>query len=96
MYLERFDLFGHADGSAVTPVETASEATKSAFNSSAKKAWTSIYLAVESGQQIHVRDTETAKQALKSQFARESILQKVRLRHEIRVDSRVGKYVGTY
>ncbi len=85
LYLERFDLFGHADGSAVTPAETASEATKNAFKTAAKKAWTSICLAVEPEQQIHVRDTKTAKQAwdvLKSQFARESILQKVRLRQK--------------
>ena len=40
---------------------------------------------MEPEQQIHVRDTQTAKQAwdaLKSQFARESILQKVRLRQQ--------------
>ena len=76
LYLERFDLFGHADGSAVTPAETAFEATKNAFKTAAKKAWTSICLAVEPERQIHVRDTETAKQAwdvLTSQFARESI-----------------------
>ena len=52
------------------------------FNSHAKKAWTYICLAVEPEKQIHVRDTKTSKEAwdaLKSQFAHESILQKVRL-----------------
>ena len=85
LYLESFDLFGHADGSAEPPAETASEQVKKAFELAAKKAWTYICLAVEPEQQIHVRDTHTAKEAwdcLKSQFARESILQKVRLRQQ--------------
>ena len=71
------------DGSAESPEETASAQVKKAFETAAKKAWTYICLAVEPEQQIHVRDTQNAKQAwdtLKSQFARESILQKVRLR----------------
>ena len=85
LYLESFDLFGYADGSAEPPAETASEQVKKAFELAAKKAWTYICLAVEPEQQIHVRDTHTAKEAwdcLKSQFARESILQKVRLRQQ--------------
>ena len=85
LYLESFDLFGYADGSAEPPAETASEQVKKAFELAAKKAWTYICLAVEPEQQIHVRDTRTAKEAwdcLKSQFARESILQKVRLRQQ--------------
>ena len=67
------------------PAEGATEAVKKAYRSAAKKAWTQICLAVEPEHQIHVRDTRTAKEAwdaLKSQFARESILQKVRLRQQ--------------
>ena len=85
LYLESFDLFAHADGSAEPPEETASAQVKKAFETLAKKAWTYICLAVEPEQQIHVRDTQNTKQAwdaLKSQFARESILQKVRLRQQ--------------
>ena len=87
LYLESLDLFEHADGSAVAPTSTGSDAATllRAFNSRAKKAWTYICLAVEPEQQIHVRDTKTAKEAwdaLKNQFARESILQKVRLRQQ--------------
>ena len=85
LYLESFDLFAHADGSAEHSGEEASEQVKKAFELAAKKSWTYICLAVEPEQQIHVRDTQTAKQAwdaLKSQFARESILQKVRLRQQ--------------
>ena len=83
LYLESLDLFGHVDGSAVSPAEDAADAIKKAFRSASKKAWTYICLAIEPEQQIHVRDTTTAKEAwdaLKNQFARESILQKVRLR----------------
>ena len=83
LYLESLDLFGHVDGSAVSPAEDAADAIKKAFRSASKKAWTYICLAIEPEQQIHVRDTTTAKKAwdaLKNQFARESILQKVRLR----------------
>lgn len=87
LYLESLDLFEHADGSAETPTSTGNDAAAllRAFNSRAKKAWTSICLAVEPEQQIHVRETTTAKEAwdaLKSQFARESILQKIRLRQQ--------------
>ena len=83
LYLESLDLFGHVDGSAVSPAEDAADAIKNAFSSTSKKAWTYICLTIEPEQQIHVRDTTTAKEAwdaLKNQFARESILQKVRLR----------------
>ena len=85
LYLESLDLYEHADGSAVTPDEDATAEVQGSFSSGAKKAWTYICLAVEPEQQIHVRDTKTAKEAwdaLKSQFARESILQKVRLRQQ--------------
>ena len=85
LYLDSFDLFAHAYGSAEPPAEDASEQLKKAFELAAKKAWTYICLAVEPEQQIHVRNTQTAKQAwdaLKSQFARESILLKVRLRQQ--------------
>ena len=85
LYLESFDLFRHADGSAEAPDEEAAADVKKAFESAAKKAWTHICLAIEPEQQIHVRDTRSAKEAwdaLKSQFARESILQKVRLRQQ--------------
>ena len=63
LYLESFDLFGHADGSAEPPAETASEQVKKAFELATKKAWTYICLAVEPEQQIHVRDTHTTKEA---------------------------------
>eukprot|EP00112_Aurelia_sp_Birch-Aquarium-sp1_P017253 Seg3981.3 transcript_id=Seg3981.3/GoldUCD/mRNA.D3Y31 product="Retrovirus-related Pol polyprotein from transposon TNT 1-94" pseudo=true protein_id=Seg3981.3/GoldUCD/D3Y31 len=84
LYLESLDLFEHADGSAEAPSSTGDGAAAllRTFNLRAKKAWTFICLAVEPEQQIHVRDTKTAKEAwdaLKNQFARESILQKVRL-----------------
>ena len=84
--LECNDLFGHADGTAVAPTDT--DANRDAlrnFRSQAKKAWTYICLAVEPEQQIHVRDIKTAKEAwdaLKNQYARESILQKIRLRQQ--------------
>ena len=88
LYLESLDLFEHADGSAEAPTSTGGDDDATllrAFNSRAKKAWTYICLAVEPEQQIHVRDTKTVKEAwdaLKNQFARESILQKVRLRQQ--------------
>ena len=84
LYLESVELYGHADGSAQIP-EDATVVARRSFSSAAKKAWTYICLAVEPEQQIHVRDTTTAKEVwdnLKSQFARESILQKVRLRRQ--------------
>ena len=87
LYLESMDLLEHAEGLAVAPSGSGESGAASLrnFNSRAKKAWTYICLAVEPEQQIHVRDTKTAKEAwdaLKSQFARESILQKVRLRQQ--------------
>ena len=59
LYLESFDLFGYADGSAEPPAETASEQVKKAFELAAKKAWTYICLAVEPEQQIHTRQRHT-------------------------------------
>ena len=56
-----------------------------AFRSASRKAWTYICLAVEPEQQIHVRDTNTAKEAwnaLKNQFARVSVSQIVTLRQQ--------------
>ena len=85
LYLESMDLFGYADGSIENPAEDASEQVKQAFRSASKKAWTYICLGVEPEQQIHVRDTNTAKEAwdaLKNQFARVSISQIVRLRQQ--------------
>ena len=87
LYLESMDLFEHAEGLAVVPSGSGESGVASLrnFNSHAKKAWTYICLAVETEQQIHVRDTKTAKEAwdaLKSQFARESILQQVRLHQQ--------------
>ena len=85
LHLESLDLFEHADGSAESPADDAPEAVKKKFISSAKKAWTYICLAVEPEQQIHVRETKTAKEAwdaLKAQFARESILLKIKLRQQ--------------
>ena len=85
LYLESMDLFEFADGSAESPAEDASDEVRRKFNSRAKKAWTYICLAVEPEQQIHVRETTTAKEAwdaLQGQFARKSLLQKVRLRQQ--------------
>ena len=85
LYLESLDLFEHAEGTAEFPNEDASAETRRKFNSAAKKAWTYICLAIEPEQQIHVRDTKTAKEAwdaIRNQFARESLLQKVRLRQQ--------------
>lgn len=85
LYLESHDLFEHTDGTAETPTEDADAEVRRKFVSSAKKAWTYICLAIEPEYQIHVRDTNTAKEAwdaLKRQFARESLLQKVRLRQQ--------------
>ena len=88
LHLESLDLFEHADGSAVAPTGTKDgnlSALQRAFNSRAKIAWTYTCLSVEPEQQIHVRNTTTAKEAwnsFKNQFARESILQKVRLRQQ--------------
>ena len=70
LYLESMDLFEHADGLAVAPSGSGAASLRN-FSSCAKKAWTYICLAVEPKQQIHVRHTETAKEAwdaLKSQF----------------------------
>ena len=85
LYLESLDLFGHAEGTAELPGEDASAKVRENFNRNAKKAWSHICLAIEPEYQIHVRDTTTAKEAwdsLKSQFARESLLKKVRLRQQ--------------
>ena len=82
LYLESLDLFGHVDGTVEVPAEDTSAQVKRKFNSASKKAWTYICLAVEPNQQIHVRNTTTAKEAwdaLKNQFARISISQIVRL-----------------
>ena len=79
------DLFQFADGSAVSPGEGATDEVRRKFNLRAKKAWTYICLAIEPEQQVHVRETTTAKEAwdtLRGQFARESLLQKVRLRQQ--------------
>ena len=57
LYLESLDLFGHADGSVEVPAEDASEQVKQQFKPASKKAWTYICLAVETDQQIHVRNT---------------------------------------
>ena len=85
LYLESLDLFGHVDGSIGVPDEKASEQVKQEYKTASKKAWTYICLAVEPDQQIHVRNTTNAKEAwdaLKSQFARTSISQIVRLRQK--------------
>jgi hypothetical protein len=85
LYLESFDLYEHADGTAEPPASTANAKTQRSFKSKAKKAWTYICLSIEPEQQIHVRETKNAKEAwdaLRNQFARESLLQKVRLRQQ--------------
>ena len=53
------DLFGYVDGSVGNPAEDASEQVKQAFRSASKY----ICLKVKPEQQIHVRDTNTAKEA---------------------------------
>ena len=85
LYLESLDLFDHANGTAEAPGADGSEETRRSFNSGAKKAWTHICFAIEPEQQIHVRETTTAKcawDALKKQFTRDSLLQKVKLRQQ--------------
>ena len=80
LYLESQDLFQFA----ATPEADAEEAIR-IFRLRSKKAWTHICLAVEPDEQIHIRDTTTAHEAweaLKNQFARQSVLQKVRLRQK--------------
>ena len=72
LYLENQDLFDHVEGTATAPESSAPEAQRHTFRRAAKKAWTSICLAVEPGEQIHIRETKTAKEAwdtLKDQFA---------------------------
>ena len=85
LYLESNDLFEHADGATVTPNADAGPVETRKFRLKAKKAGTCICLAVEPSQQIHIRHTKTAKEeweALKSQFAVDSNLQKIRLRQK--------------
>ncbi|XP_046860186.1 uncharacterized protein LOC124453408 [Xenia sp. Carnegie-2017] len=93
LYLESMDLFEFTEGSAIAPNDDAGADVRRRINSSAKKAWTYICLAIDlfawlsnlGYQQVHVRETVMAKEAwdaLKSQFARESLLQKVRLRQQ--------------
>ena len=82
LYLESLDLFDHVIGTEAAPGEDAPDEARTNFNMGAKKAWTHICLAIEPEQQLHVRETTTAKEAwdaLKKQFARESLLPKVRL-----------------
>eukprot|EP00794_Sanderia_malayensis_P002818 gene2818-3255_t len=85
LYLESLDLFEHVDGAAEMPDGDPNSKVVKLFRQRAKKAWTYICLAIDPDQQIHVRDTTTAEEAwnaLKAQFARTSILQKVRLRQQ--------------
>ena len=85
LYLESQDMFEHADGTAESPGDEASANEVRSFRLKAKKAWTYICLAVEPDEQLHIRETTTATEAwdaLKSQFARDSISQKVRLRQK--------------
>eukprot|EP00794_Sanderia_malayensis_P001502 gene1502-1660_t len=85
LYLESLDLFEHVEGTAEVPDGDPTSKAVKTFHQRAKKAWTYICLAVEPDQQIHVRDTKTAEEAwnaLKTQFSRSSILQKVRLRQQ--------------
>ena len=87
LFLESHDLFEHVDETAEAPndSEDGNQAEMRIFRQRAKKAWTYICLAIEPEQQIHIRETKTAKEAwdcLKNQFARESILQKIRLRQQ--------------
>ncbi|CAB3982202.1 Hypothetical predicted protein [Paramuricea clavata] len=77
LYLKSFDLYEHADGTAEPPASTANAEMNGLIF---VKAWTYICLPIETEQQIHVRETENAKQAwdaLRNQFARESLLQKI-------------------
>ena len=59
LYLESLDLFEHVDGTAEMPGEDPNSKAAKLFRQRAKKAWTYICLAVDSDQQIHVRDTQT-------------------------------------
>ena len=85
LYLESLDLYEYVDGTAEVPEGDPNSRAVKVFYQRCKKAWTYICLAVEPDQQIHVWETTTAEEAwnaLKVQFARESIVQKVRLRQE--------------
>ena len=85
LYLESLDLFEHVDGTAEPPGADASAELRRKFTSREKKAWTYVCFTIEPEQQIHVRETKTAKKAwdvLRSQFTCESLLQKVRLRQQ--------------
>ena len=57
------DFFEFAEGSAIAPNGDDGGDVRKRFNSSARKAWTYIYFAIESDQQVHVRETITAKEA---------------------------------
>jgi hypothetical protein len=84
--MESKDLF--ADGSAasaVSPGEGATNEVRRKLNLCEKKAWTYICLAIEPEQQVHVRETMTAKEAwgtLQERFASESLREKVRIRQQ--------------
>eukprot|EP00794_Sanderia_malayensis_P004363 gene4363-4944_t len=85
LYLESLDLFEHVEGTAEVPDGDPTSKAVKTFHQHAKKASTYICIAFEPDQQIHVRDTKTAEEAwnaLKTQFSRSSILQKVRLRQQ--------------
>eukprot|EP00794_Sanderia_malayensis_P008379 gene8379-9278_t len=85
LYLESLDLFEHVGGTAEVPDGDPTSKAVKTFHQHAKKASTYICIAIEPDQQIHVRDTKTAEEAwnaLKTQFSRSSILQKVRLRQQ--------------
>ena len=62
LYIWSQDLFQHVDGTAGTSAWENAEALQK-FNSFAKKALTYDCLAIEAEQQIHVRETKTAKEA---------------------------------
>ena len=80
LYLESLDLFEHVEGTAEPPGANASAELQQKFTTRAKKDWTYVCLGIEPEQEIHVRETKTAKEAwdvLRSQFGCESLLQKV-------------------
>ena len=79
LFLKSHDLFEHVDETAEEPRDlddgnNGNQAVMRSFRQRAKKAKRYICLAIEPEQQIHVRETNTAKEVwdcLTNQFARE-------------------------
>jgi hypothetical protein len=86
LYLSAKGLFEHAEGTGHRPADGGEhDAERSKFDKEAHQAHAVICLAVEDSQLVHVRNSENAAdawKALKDQFNKVSLLQKVRLRQK--------------